>query len=149
MLCLDFSAKSDGFFACSLLNYFIKSAECSAAYKENICCVDLYKLLMGMLSSALGRNRSNRTFKNLKKRLLNTLAAYVPCYGNVFRLLGYLIYFIDINDTSFGTLDVIVSSLYKLEKYILNVFTDISGLSKGCSVGNGKGYIKHTCQCLG
>ena len=64
----------------SLFNDFVKPGKCTAAYKQNVCRVNLIKLLMRMLSSALRRNRRNRSLQNFQKRLLNALSAYVARY---------------------------------------------------------------------
>ena len=94
-----------------------------------------------MLSSALGRNICDSALKYLEKCLLYAFAAYVACNGYVLGLLCDLIDFIDIDDTDLRALDVVISSNDQLEKDILNVFTDVTRLSKACSVSNGKRNI--------
>ena len=54
------------FFSVRFFDDLIKSVECAAADEEYICCVDLYKLLMGMFTPALRRNVRYRAFEQFQ-----------------------------------------------------------------------------------
>src|SRR5699024_6507869 len=148
MLCLHLCAKAYGLFARSLLYYFFQSAERASAYKEDIRRIYLYKFLMGMFPSALGRHGGNRSLKYLKKRLLYAFAAYIPCDRNILGFFRDLIDLIDINDSSFGSFNIIVRSLNEFKKYVLNVLSDVSRFRKRRSIGYGKGHVKHSGKRL-
>ena len=69
---------------------------------------------MRVFSAPLRRHISDRAFKNLKERLLDTFAADIAGDGGVLVLLGDLINFVDIDDALLGLLDVAIGSLEEL-----------------------------------
>ena len=142
LLGLDLSTKTVLLLLYSLCNDLIEAVECAAYDEEDICCIDLDAFLIRMLSAALRGNICNCALKDLKKCLLNALAAYVTCDGDILGLLSDLIDLVDIYDACLGTLDVIISCNNKLQEDILNVFTDVSGLCKACSICNSERNIK-------
>ena len=80
----DGTLKADGLISASALNQLFQAVEGAAADKENIFGIDAQKFLVGMLSSALGRNVGNGTLQNFQERLLYTLAGNVAGDGAVF-----------------------------------------------------------------
>ena len=91
-----------------------------------------------MLAPALRRNAANCAFNNLQKRLLDTLARNVARNRNVVGLRGDFIDFVDVDDTALGELDIAVGVLEQIAYEILNVFTDVAGLSENCRVADGE-----------
>ena len=61
----NFRTETHALFIGTLFDYLIKTVKRAAADKENIRGVDLDKLLVGMLASALRRNIRNRSLKQL------------------------------------------------------------------------------------
>ena len=131
------------------LDDLVQTVKCAAADKEDVRRIDLDKFLMRMLSSALRGDRSNGPLKDLEQGLLNALAGYIPRNRNILRLLGDLIYLIDIDNTLLRPRDIVIRSLYQLEQDILNILADIACLCKRSRVRYGKGNIEHPCQGLG
>ena len=109
----DLCAEAHALFVCALFDYLIKTVECAAADKEDIGRIDLYKLLMRVLASALGRNIGDSALKQLQKRLLHTFAGNIPRDGCILALASDLIDLININNTLFGTLNIKIGSLQK------------------------------------
>ena len=70
MLLPDLHIESDGLAVNTFLYDLIDSLERTAAYEQDIRRVDLDQLLMRMLPSALRRHIGNRSFYDLKQRLL-------------------------------------------------------------------------------
>ena len=58
----------------------VQSHKGTAAYEQDVLCVNLYKLLIRMLATALGRNRSLGALYDLEKRLLHSLALNITGY---------------------------------------------------------------------
>ena len=61
----DRIVESDGFRILSRLDDLLESFECTAADKEDIRRINLNKLLMRMLSSALRRNACDSSLQDL------------------------------------------------------------------------------------
>ena len=61
----------------ALRHDFVEPRERTGDDEQNIRRVDLEEFLVGVLSTALGRNARNGSLKNLEKSLLNTFARYV------------------------------------------------------------------------
>jgi len=83
-----------------------------------------------MLSAALRRNAGNSAFQNLQKCLLYAFTGYVSGDGRVFRLPCDLIDFIDVDDTAFRFVDIIVGSLDQAQENVFDVFADIAGFGQ-------------------
>jgi len=94
-----------------------------------------------MLSASLRRYRCNRSLKDLKQRLLYTLAGYISRDRHVLGLLGDLIDLIDIDDTVLCTLNVVICRLNNLQEDILYILTDITCLCQRCGICNRKRHI--------
>ena len=100
------------------LNDLLKSVKCSSsADEQNVRRIDLDQFLLRMLSASLRRRyRCNRSLKDLKQRLLYTLAGYISRDRHVLGLLGDLIDLIDIDDTVLCTLNVVICRLNNLSR---------------------------------
>jgi len=64
-------------------DHLIEAGESTTADKEDFRGINLQKLLLRMLTTALRRNRSNGTFDQLQQRLLYAFARYVTGDGRV------------------------------------------------------------------
>ena len=84
-----------------------------------------------MLASALRRYISNSAFQDLQETLLHAFTGYVPGDGTVFTFPCDLIDLIDVDNTFFCALDVIVTCLKESHKHVFNVFTDVTCFSQG------------------
>ena len=132
----------------ALFYNLVKCVERAAADEENVLRVYLDEFLVRMLSAALGRYVCYRSFEYLEKRLLNTLAGNVPCNRAVFAASGYLVYLVNVYDSALCKLYVVVGSLNEPEKNVLNVFANISGFGKRCSVGYSERDFQGLCESL-
>ena len=100
-----------------------------------------------MFSAALRRYVGDRTFDDLKQRLLYALARHVAGYGNIFALAGDFVYLIDINYAAFGFFNIEIGSLYQSEQDVFDILADIAGFGQRCGVGNGERYVDRLCKC--
>ena len=103
---------------------------------------------MRMLSAALRRNRCHCTLQDLQKCLLNTFTGNISCNRDILGLLRDLVDLIDINNTSFGFLNVIICCLNQFQQNILHIFTDITCFCQSCCICDSKWYIQNLSQCL-
>ena len=108
---LDFRAETHGLLAGAVLDDLFDAVEGSAADEQDVGRVDLDELLMRVLAAALRRHAGSGAFQYLQQRLLHALAGHVPCDGRVFRLAGYFVYLVDIDDALFGLLHIIIGCL--------------------------------------
>ena len=122
----------------TILNDLIESFESSTTDEEDILGIDLDQFLLGMLTSALRRYGCIGSLEDLQKSLLYAFTGYITGDRDILGLLGDLIDLIDVDDTNFSLLDIVVCSLDQLEKDVLNVFTDISCFGKGSCICNCK-----------
>ena len=81
-----------------------------------------------MLATTLWWNVTDGAFQNLEKGLLYSLARNVTCNRHVIRLTADLIYFVDINDTAFGLLYIVIGGLEETKDNIFDVLADVAGL---------------------
>lgn len=107
----DRIVESDGFRILSRLDDLLESFECTAADKEDIRRINLNKLLMRMLSSALRRNGSYSSLQDFQQCLLYTLAGNISCDRSVFGFSCDFIDLIDVDDAVLSALDIIVCCL--------------------------------------
>src|SRR5262249_35340294 len=68
------------------LDEFVETDKSAAADKQDVRCIDLSKLLVGMFPAPLRRNVGDSSFKHLQQSLLNTLSRHVACDRRVFVL---------------------------------------------------------------
>ena len=101
-----------------------------------------------MLSSALRRNIGYRTLENFQKCLLYALTAYITGNRGIFGFSCNLIYFIHIDNASFGFCNIKIRCLNQAQENVFNIFTDIACFCQGRSISNGKRNIQYSCQCL-
>ena len=88
------------------------------------------------------------SLNNLQECLLYAFSGNIPCYGSVLTFSANFVNFINEDYSSFSSGNITTSGIYKLEKHIFNVFTNISSFSEGGCIGNCKRNIKLLCKCL-
>src|SRR5690554_1184408 len=146
---MNLGTKAHGLVANSILYDFVDAVKGTPTNKENICGINLNEFLVGMLATALGRNAGHSPLKNFEQSLLYAFAGNIPGNGWVLGFTGNLINLIDIDDTLFSLLHIVISRLNKFEQDILHIFAHIASFRQGSGVGNGKGHIQNAGQGLG
>ena len=102
-----------------------------------------------MLAAAGGRNAGHRALKNLKQRLLNSLARDIAGNREVLGLAGNLVDLVHVDDAHLRALNVAIGSVDELEQDVLNVLANVASLGERSGIGNGKWNLKDACERLG
>ena len=124
----------------------LDTIEGTSTDEEDVSRVNLYIILVRMLSSTLGRHIDVSTLEEFEQSLLYTLTAYITSDGGVVGLTGQLVDLIDKHDTPFCGLHVVVGHLQQTGENTLHILAHISGLSKHGSVDDGERNIEKTCD---
>src|SRR5690606_33911537 len=95
-----------------------------------------------MLAPTFGRDSCDGPFENLEQRLLHAFARDVSRNGSVVGLARDLVDFVDVDDATFGTLDVEVRRVQQMRKDAFYVFADVSGFGQGRCVGYREGHVE-------
>ena len=101
-----------------------------------------------MLAPALRRNRGDRAFHDLQKRLLHAFARHVAGDRRVVGLARDLVDLVDIDDAALRALDIVLRRLKELQDDVLDVFAHVTGFGQRRGVGHGEGYIEDARQRL-
>ena len=125
--------------------YPLKSA---SANKEDILCVDLNELLLGMLASSLRRDIHHIALKQLQHGLLHTFARDIARNGRIVAFAGDLVYLVDEDYPPFRQSHIIVSLLKQTGQDTLDILSDISCLSEYSRIHYGERHIKKLCYGL-
>ena len=72
LFCLDRSTKTDALAILTVLDHLFDARKGTAAEEQNVLCVHLNKLLMGVLAPSLRRHIRHSSLKDLQQGLLNT-----------------------------------------------------------------------------
>ena len=141
----------------ALGNLALDTVKGTTADEEDILRVYGNHLLVGVLTSALGRYVHYRTFEELEQALLYALTADVACDRGVVALACNLVNLIDEYDASLSSLHVIVGYLEQTGEDALDVFAHVTCLGEYRSVYDGEGYLEElgdgacqeglTCTC--
>ena len=102
-----------------------------------------------MLAAAGGRNAGHRALKNLKQRLLNTLARNITGNGEVLGLAGDLVDLVHVDNAHLRALNVAIGSIDELEQDVLHVLAHVTGLGERGGVGDGKRHLEDARERLG
>ena len=113
-------------FANPVLDNIFNTVKGTADNEENISGIDLDKLLLRMLTSTLWRNIGNRTFQDLQQSLLNAFTGNITGNRNVLGFLGDLVNFVNVDDTLFSALNIVISILQQFKQNVLDVFAHIT-----------------------
>ena len=98
---------------------------------------------MRMLSSTLRRNIAAASLQNLQKRLLDTFAGDIAGNTDVIGFATDLVYFIDINNSNLGPLNVVICILQQAQDDVLDVFADITGFGQSRGISDAKWHIEN------
>ncbi|MPN49114.1 hypothetical protein SDC9_196727 [bioreactor metagenome] len=101
-----------------------------------------------MFAAALRRYIRNGAFQNFQQRLLDTLTADIAGDGRIFGFAGDFINLIHIDDTAFGTLNVVIRRLNDAQQNVFNILADIAGFRKRGRVRDGKRHIQYLRERL-
>src|SRR5277367_3343909 len=145
---LNLGRKADRGALAARRNDSLEAGKSPAANKQDIGRVNLQKLLLGMLASALRGDTRNRTLHDLQQRLLHALARYIAGDRRIVRLAADLVDLVDVDDAALRPLDVIVRSLQQFQNDVLNVLADITGFGQSRSVGHCEGHVEDARKCL-
>ena len=102
-----------------------------------------------MLAAAGGRNAGHRALKNLKQRLLNTLARNIAGNGEVLSLAGNLVNLVHVDNAHLSALNVAIGSIDKLEQNVLHVLAHVTSLGERGGIGDGKRHLEDARERLG
>src|SRR5438128_165759 len=143
-----FGMETERFVSQPALDNFLQSNKRAATDKENVGRIDREELLMRMLAAALWRNVGNRAFQNFQQRLLHAFAGHVAGDRRVLVFPTDLVDLIDVDYALLCALNVAVGRLQKFENDVLDVFSDIAGLSQRGCVDDCKRHAQHTRERL-
>ena len=129
------------------------TVERATADEEDVACIDLKVLLIGMLAPALGRNIHGSAFEQFQQTLLHTLTTHVARDAGVVGLTCHLVYLIDEHYAPFGLFHIAIGHLEQTTQYALHVLAHITGFGEHRSVHYSKRHIKQagygaSQQCL-
>src|SRR4051812_13725267 len=123
---MGLGAKADRLAADAPRDDVVESDKRAAAYKENVCRIDLNVLLLRMLAAALRWDVGDSSFQHLQQGLLYAFAGDVARDGDVLTCLGNLVHFVDIDDAALSGLDVEVGRMQELQQEVFHVLADIA-----------------------
>src|SRR5713226_294859 len=126
----------------------LKSIERPAANEQDIGRIHLHEVLVGVLASALGRNRGDRPFDEIQERLLHAFARNVPGDRRVVGLPRDLVDLVDVDDAAFRLVDVVVAVLQQLLDDVLHVLADVARLGERGCVRDHEGHIEQPRERL-
>src|SRR5947209_2253084 len=95
-----------------------------------------------MLSSALRWHQYIGPFEQFQHSLLYAFTTYIPGDGRIVAFPCNLVYFIDIDDTTFRSRYVVVAYLEQSGKDALHIFTNIAGFCKHGGVNDRERYVQ-------
>ena len=145
----DLGVKAHALVAHAIGDDLVQTHKGTTADEQDVGRIDLQQLLLGMLAAAGGRNAGHRALKNLKQRLLNTLARNIASDGEVLGLAGNLVDLIDIDDAHLRALNVAIGSIDELKQDVLHVLAHITGLGERGGIGDGKRHLEDARKRLG
>ena len=123
-------------------NLALDAVEGATTDKEDILGVDMNKLLLWVLATALWRHINHRTLEQLQQTLLNAFARHIAGDRRVVGFASNLIDFIDKDDTFLGFLDVVLRLLQEACEQTLDIFAHITGLGEDSSIDDGEWHLE-------
>jgi len=146
---LDLGTKAHGGFGDSSCDDLVEAFECAAADEEDVLRVDVDQLLLRVLAAAFRGHADYRAFEDLEQGLLDAFARYIPCDGDVGRFAGDLVDLVDVDDATFGTVEVEVGCVQEPCEDRFDVVAYVACFGERGGVGNGEGYFEQVGQRLG
>ena len=89
----------------------LDAVEGACTDEEDLLCIDLDKLLLGMLATTIRGDVDDAPLEELEKTLLNPFTTHITSDGGVVAFAGYLVDLIDEDDATLCSCDVIVAVL--------------------------------------
>ena len=126
----------------SLCYLALYAVECTAADEEDVACIDVDVVLVGMLSAAFWRDVDNGAFEQLEQSLLYAFAAYVAGDAGVVLLACYLVYLVDEDDASLCCGQVVVGHLQQSGQDAFHVFAHVACLGEDGGIHDGEGHVE-------
>ena len=145
----DLGVKAHALVAHAVGDDLVQTHKGTAADKQDVSRVDLQQLLLGMLAATGRRNAGHRALKNLKQRLLHTLARDIAGNGEVLGLAGNLVNLVHVDNAHLSALNVAISGVDELEQDVLHILAHVTGLGKRGGVGDGKRHLENAGERLG
>ena len=143
------AVESDLPLAKPLADDVFQSDECSAADEQNLRRVHLDVLLLGMFSSALGRNVGDGSLEHLQQRLLDALAGNVARDADVVLGFSDFVDLVDVNDAALGGFQIVIRVLQQLQENVFHVLADVSRFGERGGIADGERHVKDSRQRLG
>ena len=112
----------------------LDTIKCSSADEQDVTRVYMDVILIRMLASPLGRHIDHRTLQKFQQTLLYPFPAHVTRDGRIITLTGYLVDFVDKDNTPLSSLYIIIGYLQQTGKNTLYVLPYIAGLGKHRSI---------------
>ena len=141
--------KSDTASLRAIADDFLEAVEGTTTNEQDVGGIDLNKVLVGMLASALRGNRCHSAFDELEQGLLHALTRDITRNARVVGLAGDLVDLVDIDDAVLGFLDFVIAVLQQLLNDVLDIFTDITCFGQRGGIGDHEGHIEHAGERLG
>ena len=148
VLALHLGTEADrGGFGQALADDFIDADKGTADDEQDVLGVDFDGRRLGMLALAAGSELDDVAFEHLQERLLDAFVARVGCDGVVGAgFTGNLIELVEVDDTVFGLLDVLVGGIVEVAHGDFYIGTDKAGLGEARSVRYGKRDVEELGQ---
>ena len=108
--------------------------ESTTANEEDIPCIYVYVVLIGMLAATLRRNVHHSSFEQFQQSLLHALATHVARNARIVALACYLVNLVNEHDATLGSLKVVVGHLQQTRENALHVLAHIAGLGEYRSI---------------
>src|SRR5229473_4221062 len=132
----------------TLLDNLIQSFKGSATDKENIGCVDLNEVLVGVLAPTLGRYVGNGAFNNLEQSLLYALARNIASNGWIVRLACDFVDLIDIDNAPLSTGYIKIRRLYEAQENVFDILTDVARFCERGRISDTERHVQNLGQRL-
>src|SRR3989440_254659 len=145
---LDFGAEAHTRSPNSGLDVLVQSDKRPTTNEQHVRRIDLDELLVRVLPAALWRHVGDGALEDLEQRLLHAFTGYVARDRGVLGLAGDFIDLVDVDDSAFRALDVVVRRLEQTQDDVLDVFPDVPRLGERGGVGDGEPHAQHLGQRL-
>ena len=127
----------------------LDAVEGSAADEQDVACIHVDVVLVGVLTASLGRYIDHRTLEQLQQSLLYAFTANVARDAGIVALACYLVYLVDEDNASLGCINVIVGHLKQAAEDALHVFAHVASLGEDRGIHDGEGHLEQFGDCAG
>jgi len=127
----------------TLLDDLVKPLESSTADEQDVGSVDLDEILVRMLAPTLGWHVGNGALDDLEQRLLHALAGDITRDRWVVGLARDFVYFVDVDDTAFGTGNIKIGGLDQAQQDVFDILSNIARFRKSSGIRDTKWHVKN------